>query len=127
MALYCAFGVSAAIPIISGYKYSFHAIMHRLHPTSVLPFCVNCWGIISLSSSHTFKMGLNKSHYLAVLLGISQVSAQSCQLQFDGRVPADFSLSDFDTANDLFNPDYVKGRGTAIFTNERVMMELIDL
>ena len=37
--------------------------------------------------------------------------AQACALQFDGRIPADFALADFDAANDIFNPESVFGEG----------------
>lgn len=48
---------------------------------------------------------------LSALAGLPLVCAQACPLQFDGRVPADFALADFDAANDLFDPDSVFGEG----------------
>ncbi|PSR86977.1 hypothetical protein BD289DRAFT_433121 [Coniella lustricola] len=36
-------------------------------------------------------------------------STIKCPIVLDGRVPANASLTSFDTANGLFNPDYVKG------------------
>jgi hypothetical protein len=47
---------------------------------------------------------------LPFVLGAAQVAAQSCPLQFDGRVPKDFTLAEFDADNDLFNPGFVKGK-----------------
>ncbi|TLD15266.1 hypothetical protein PspLS_10667 [Pyricularia sp. CBS 133598] len=45
------------------------------------------------------------------LLATSPVYGQQCKLQFDGRVPANFQPANFDTANNIFNPDNVKGKG----------------
>lgn len=39
--------------------------------------------------------------------------AVSCPVVLDGRVPVDFTLTEFDTANALFNPDYVKGNNVS--------------
>lgn len=33
----------------------------------------------------------------------------SCPVVLDGRVPSDFTLAEFDSANGIFNPSYVKG------------------
>jgi hypothetical protein len=38
-------------------------------------------------------------------------AAQQCDLQFDGRVPANFDVDTFDDANGIFNPDNVLGAG----------------
>lgn len=56
---------------------------------------------------------------LLVALGASVASAAcvtraaagaiSCPVVLDGRVPSNFTLTEFDTSNALFNPDYVKG------------------
>lgn len=35
--------------------------------------------------------------------------AVSCPVVLDGRIPASSALTDFDTDNGIFNPDYVKG------------------
>ncbi|KAI9154881.1 hypothetical protein HJFPF1_07441 [Paramyrothecium foliicola] len=51
------------------------------------------------------------SYFLPFLLGATQVAAQSCTLQFDGRVPKNFTADQFDADNGLFNPDFVKGAG----------------
>jgi hypothetical protein len=48
---------------------------------------------------------------LPVVLGITTVAAQQCTIQFDGRIPADFTAAEFDSANGIFNPDFVKGAG----------------
>ncbi|SPO01530.1 related to endoglucanase c [Cephalotrichum gorgonifer] len=50
---------------------------------------------------------------LSALFAVPVVWAQECTLQFDGRVPADFAVADFDAANDLFNADNVLGEGLA--------------
>ncbi|KAI0131859.1 hypothetical protein BJ170DRAFT_223082 [Xylariales sp. AK1849] len=39
------------------------------------------------------------------------VASQQCNLQFDGRVPKNFTAATFDTANGVFNPDNVFGQG----------------
>lgn len=41
----------------------------------------------------------------------SLVAAQTCQLQFDGRVPADLAAADFDAPNDIFSETFVLGQG----------------
>lgn len=41
----------------------------------------------------------------------SLVAAQTCQLQFDGRVPADLAATDFDVPNDIFSDTFVLGQG----------------
>ena len=46
-----------------------------------------------------------------VLLGVAQAVAQSCPLQFDGRVPKNFTPAQFDADNALFNSGFVKGKG----------------
>ena len=46
-----------------------------------------------------------------LLLGVAQAVAQKCPLQFDGRVPKNFTQAQFDANNALFNPGYVKGKG----------------
>jgi hypothetical protein len=51
-----------------------------------------------------------KSLVLA-LAPASLVAAQSCQLQFDGRVPADLAVLDFDVPNDIFSNAFVLGEG----------------
>lgn len=45
------------------------------------------------------------------LLATSPVYGQQCKLQFDGRVPANFKPANFDTANNIFNPSNVLGKG----------------
>ncbi|KAI0537547.1 hypothetical protein GGR58DRAFT_471466 [Xylaria digitata] len=39
------------------------------------------------------------------------VASQQCDLQFDGRVPSDFSAATFNTDNGVFNPNNVFGKG----------------
>ncbi|KAK4040411.1 hypothetical protein C8A01DRAFT_15698 [Parachaetomium inaequale] len=39
------------------------------------------------------------------------VVAQTCQLQFDGRVPSDLAATDFDAPNDIFSETFVVGQG----------------
>lgn len=39
------------------------------------------------------------------------VSAQTCPLQFEGRVPGSTALTDFDGSTSLYNPGYVLGAG----------------
>ncbi|KFA69030.1 hypothetical protein S40285_08453 [Stachybotrys chlorohalonatus IBT 40285] len=50
---------------------------------------------------------------LPVLAGVTAVAGQSCSLQFDGRIPRNFTVADFDTQNGIYNPDFVKGRDLA--------------
>lgn len=38
-------------------------------------------------------------------------AAQACTLQFDGRIPADLTVTDFDTPNDFFSEQFVIGQG----------------
>lgn len=39
----------------------------------------------------------------------ASAGAISCPVVLDGRVPSNFTLAQFDSANGLFNPDYVHG------------------
>jgi hypothetical protein len=55
-----------------------------------------------------------RSSILSILFGALQVTAQTCQLQFDGRVPSNFTSDQFDVDNGLFNPGFVKGKGTCL-------------
>lgn len=48
---------------------------------------------------------------LLAIVGVPLAQAQACALQFDGRIPDDFVLADFDAANDFFDPDSVFGEG----------------
>ena len=49
---------------------------------------------------------------LFVSLALVAISfAQSCTVQFDGRVPRGLSLATFDTAASDFNPNSVLGAG----------------
>lgn len=41
--------------------------------------------------------------------GTTSGGAVQCPVVLDGRVPSTFALTDFDTSNGIFNPDYVKG------------------
>jgi hypothetical protein len=50
---------------------------------------------------------------LAVLLAPA-VLAQSCTLQFDGRISLDFAVNQFDAVNDFFAADNVLGQGKRI-------------
>ena len=50
---------------------------------------------------------------LALSLVTSLVAAQTCKLQFDGRVPTDLTIVDFDKANDFFSEKFVIGQGLA--------------
>ncbi|CAG9990625.1 unnamed protein product [Clonostachys byssicola] len=52
-----------------------------------------------------------RSSILSILFGALQVTAQTCQLQFDGRIPKNLTSDQFDVQNGLFNPDFVKGKG----------------
>ncbi|CAH0051076.1 unnamed protein product [Clonostachys solani] len=52
-----------------------------------------------------------RSSILSILFGALQATAQTCQLQFDGRVSKNFTSEQFDVQNGLFDPDYVKGKG----------------
>ncbi|KAK1765884.1 hypothetical protein QBC33DRAFT_542795 [Phialemonium atrogriseum] len=47
----------------------------------------------------------------SVLSLASSVLAQTCTLQFDGRIPADFGVASFDTANNFFSSGNVFGQG----------------
>ena len=49
---------------------------------------------------------------LAALVAAPLACAQTCVLQFDGRISADFALADFDSANDFFDSASVFGQGT---------------
>ncbi|KAK4655398.1 hypothetical protein QC762_302140 [Podospora pseudocomata] len=42
---------------------------------------------------------------------VTSVSAQSCRLQFDGRVPPSFGVAGFDTPNNFFSETNVLGAG----------------
>lgn len=48
---------------------------------------------------------------LPILSELSVVLAQSCDIQFDGRVSAGSAVADFDATNNLFSPDNVFGQG----------------
>jgi hypothetical protein len=41
----------------------------------------------------------------------SCVIAQSCPIQFDGRIAKDTVLATLDTTASVFNPKFVKGKG----------------
>lgn len=43
-------------------------------------------------------------------------AAQQCPIQFDGRVPTNFTAATFDTANGIYNPDNVFGQSTHMST-----------
>lgn len=43
----------------------------------------------------------------------SSSSAVQCPVVLDGRVPSARALADFDSANGIFNPDYVKGNNVS--------------
>ncbi len=45
------------------------------------------------------------------LIASSLVAAQTCKLQFDGRVPTDLTILDFNKANDFFSEKFVLGQG----------------
>ena len=49
--------------------------------------------------------------FLPVVLVVGHVTAQKCNLQFDGRVPKDFAPTEFDDDNGIFDPEFVKGKG----------------
>lgn len=52
------------------------------------------------------------SSLLVTLASLATLGAsQKCMLQFDGRVPKNFSAAKFDTANGIFNPSNVMGKG----------------
>lgn len=49
---------------------------------------------------------------IALLASVSTTAfAQACKLQFDGRVPSTFNVTTFDTANNVFNPSFIFGKG----------------
>jgi hypothetical protein len=62
--------------------------------------------VVTMFSSHSLAFYLLKLAALA--------AAQSCDLQFDGRVPADFTPDTFDTQNDVFSPDNVFGASKSL-------------
>lgn len=70
---------------------------------------------LSLHPSHSYTM--LASFVIATLAGLataapataSKQASVSCPLLHDGRVPSSFALKSFDTTNNIFNPDYVKG------------------
>ncbi|KAJ3562105.1 hypothetical protein NPX13_g8690 [Xylaria arbuscula] len=47
----------------------------------------------------------------------SLVVSQQCDLQFDGRVPSDFTAATFNTDNGIFDPNNVFGQGQNLFFN----------
>lgn len=52
------------------------------------------------------------SSLLVALASLATLGAsQKCKVQFDGRVPKNFSAAKFDTANGIFNPSNVMGKG----------------
>lgn len=51
-----------------------------------------------------------RSSFVSTLSLALGVSAQSCKLQFDGRIPNNFQLAQFDTTNNIFNPKNVFGK-----------------
>jgi hypothetical protein len=48
---------------------------------------------------------------LSLLAASRLVAAQTCKLQFDGRVPEDLTIVDFDSPNDIFSEKFVLGKG----------------
>ncbi|KAK2782430.1 hypothetical protein FQN53_009768 [Emmonsiellopsis sp. PD_33] len=48
---------------------------------------------------------------LSLLVAASLAAAQTCPLQFEGRIPADATPESFDASTSLFNTDYNKGAG----------------
>ncbi len=51
------------------------------------------------------------SFALSLVTASCLVAAQTCKLQFDGRVGGDVTLADFDKPNDLFSEKFVIGQG----------------
>lgn len=67
--------------------------------------CSKSTGSSSNNSSSTVAPGVVQSN----TTGSSASGPVSCPVVLDGRVPNSAALTDFDTDNGIFNPDYVKG------------------
>lgn len=53
--------------------------------------------------------------FFAIFAAVTAVAAQQCPIQFDGRVPANATLADFDTTTSLFNPTFTYGQSRLYF------------
>ena len=51
------------------------------------------------------------SQYLSLLALPVLAAAQKCSLQFDGRIPSNFTLTAFDSSNNIYSPSNVFGKG----------------
>lgn len=51
----------------------------------------------------------------------SLVAAQSCKLQFDGRLPTDLVAADLDATNDFFSNQFVIGKGLTVSQSVRIL------
>lgn len=54
------------------------------------------------------------SQYLSLLALPVLAAAQKCALQFDGRIPSNFSLAAFDSNNNIYNPSNVFGKSKSL-------------
>jgi hypothetical protein len=53
--------------------------------------------------------------FLFIPFLVGGAAAQSCPLQFDGRVPNAATLASFDTSTSPFNPSYVFGQSKEMY------------
>lgn len=76
--------------------------------------------VIPLASTHSLvfrfwagscKMVSSRLSFALSLVTSCLVAAQTCKLQFEGRVPTDLTILDFDKANDFFSEKFVLGQG----------------
>lgn len=65
------------------------------------------------STSLLIALGATAASAACAPRASSTESAISCPVVLDGRVPANYTLTQFDTTNGLFNPDYVKGNNVS--------------
>jgi hypothetical protein len=67
------------------------------------------------------KMGF-LHRFLSLSLTVSSLAAaQSCKLQFDGRLPTDLVAADLDAANDFFSNQFVIGAGLTVSQAVRIL------
>jgi len=60
--------------------------------------------------------------FLSLSLTVSSLAAaQSCKLQFDGRLPTDLVAADLDAANDFFSNQFVIGAGLTVSQAVRIL------
>lgn len=65
------------------------------------------------TSAACISRGISNGTNTTTTTTATTTGAVSCPVVLDGRVPSAFTLTEFDTANALFNPDYVKGNNVS--------------